>query len=400
MNEKIKLTIFSQHFWPENFRINDLALQLKKLDVEVNVFTGKPNYPSGKIKKKFKSLIPIYGNYRGINVLRFPIIARSKATFWKLIFNYISYIFSVTFFSFFFKKNFGNIFFIYATSPIFQAIPAIVIGKIFKIPTVLWVQDLWPYVLKDTKTIENNFIILIIKYFVNKIYDFSDLILCQSEAFYDDLKKKTDTKIKIFHNPSNYQFNFTKRNNNKKYYDIYYTGNLGLGQDFNSILKIFNNQKILENNIRLKIFGSGKNFDDLKKKIKSNNYKNISINKSVNPEKLKIILESADCFFLKLNNGIGLSKTIPAKFQTYLSFGKPIISVNKGIVSKFVNKYKIGLDCKSEKSSDLINVLLRAKNLSNNQLLVISQNCKNLFFEKFEINNSCIKLKKYLKDLK
>ena len=259
---------------------------------------------------------------------------------------------------------------------------------------------MWPYVLKDTKTIENNFIILIIKYFVNKIYDFSDLILCQSEAFYDDLKKKTDTKIKIFHNPSNYQFNFTKRNNNKKYYDIYYTGNLGLGQDFNSILKIFNNQKILENNIRLKIFGSGKNFDDLKKKIKSNNYKNISINKSVNPEKLKIILESADCFFLKLNNGIGLSKTIPAKFQTYLSFGKPIISVNKGIVSKFVNKYKIGLDCKSEKSSDLINVLLRAKNLSNNQLLVISQNCKNLFFEKFEINNSCIKLKKYLKDLK
>ena len=106
MNEKIKLTIFSQHFWPENFRINDLALQLKKLDVEVNVFTGKPNYPSGKIKKKFKSLKPIYGNYRGINVLRFPIIARSKATFWKLIFNYISYIFSVTFFSFFFKKNF------------------------------------------------------------------------------------------------------------------------------------------------------------------------------------------------------------------------------------------------------------------------------------------------------
>ena len=42
----MKILILSQYFWPENFKINELALELKKHYVEV--LTGVPNYPSGK----------------------------------------------------------------------------------------------------------------------------------------------------------------------------------------------------------------------------------------------------------------------------------------------------------------------------------------------------------------
>ena len=110
-------------------------------------------------------------------------------------------------------------------------------------------------------------------------------------------------------------------------------------------------------------------------------------------------MNSIDEIFLKLNNGDGLSKTIPAKFQTYLSFGKPIISVNRGIVSKIVKNNNIGYCCETEKSSDLIKILLKSKKLSNKQLLNIAKNSKSLFYQKFEINNSCKKLKKYLEEL-
>ena len=108
----------------------------------------------------------------------------------------------------------------------------------------------------------------------------------------------------------------------------------------------------------------------------------------------------ADCFILKLNNGIGLSKTIPAKFQTYLSFGKPVISINNGAVTQIIKKYKIGLYSRTEKTKDLINILLKSKKLSNNQLNRIAKNCEKLFMEKFEINNTCKKLKKYLEELR
>ncbi len=394
----MRLTIFSQHFWPENFRINDVALQLKKKGIKVNVITGKPNYPSGIINKKYKSCFPTTQNFKGIEILRLPIYPRKNASFINLLLNYISFVLSSIFFSFFIKKKFGEVFFVYATSPIFQAIPVIIFGKILKIPVVLWVQDLWPHNLQDTGYVKNRFILKLINFFVNKIYILSDLVLCQSEDFLKEIKKKKHSKVKVFYNPSNYKFSY-KLKKKKKFFDIYYTGNLGYGQNFSNIIKIFNDDEILKNNIRLIIYGSGKNFLKLKNKIKYQNLKNVLIYKSVSPIKLNRILRSADCFFLKLNDGVGLSKTIPAKFQTYLSFGKPILSVNNGIVSRYVAKYQIGLCVQNEKMNDIKNKILKLKNLSNSKLKKIAKNCEKLFYQKFEINISCNNLKKKLEEL-
>ena len=395
----MKITIFSQHFWPENFRINDVAQKLKNLRVDVNVFTGKPNYPDGKIKLKYRSLIPKKDKYLGINILRFPILARGNATFFKLSLNYFSYILSLSFFSFFYKKKLGDIFFIYATTPIFQAIPPIILSKIFKFKVVLWIQDLWPENLSDTNYIKNSFLLKIINFFVIKIYNSSDLILCQSKMMTKFVKKKTYVKTETFYNPSNYSFSYSKKVKSP-FYDIYYAGNLGKGQNLNKIIDVFKSKEIIREKVRFFIYGSGKNFNSVKASINKNGLKNVYLKKPVSPKILKEKIKSADCFLLKLNNGIGLSKTIPAKFQTYLSFGKPIISINKGVVSQIILKHKIGLHCKSEKKVDVINTFLKAKKLTQRRCHNIMINSKNLFLNKFEINNSCKKLKNYLEELK
>ena len=110
-------------------------------------------------------------------------------------------------------------------------------------------------------------------------------------------------------------------------------------------------------------------------------------------------MKNADCFILILNKGLGLSKTIPAKFQTYLSFGKPIISVNSGIVSELIQKHKLGFWSSDVNTKNLRNILFKSKKLSEKQLIDISKKSKRLFMKKFEINSTCIKLKKYLEDL-
>ena len=46
---KLKILIVTQYFWPENFKINDLALELKNKGYEIDILTGIPNYPTGKI---------------------------------------------------------------------------------------------------------------------------------------------------------------------------------------------------------------------------------------------------------------------------------------------------------------------------------------------------------------
>ena len=44
----MRILIVSQYFWPENFRINDLAIELVNRGYKVDVLTGQPNYPEGK----------------------------------------------------------------------------------------------------------------------------------------------------------------------------------------------------------------------------------------------------------------------------------------------------------------------------------------------------------------
>ena len=44
----MKLLILSQYFWPENFRINDVAEGLASRGHSVTVYTALPNYPAGK----------------------------------------------------------------------------------------------------------------------------------------------------------------------------------------------------------------------------------------------------------------------------------------------------------------------------------------------------------------
>ena len=148
----------------------------------------------------------------------------------------------------------------FATSPIFQALPAIYLAKLKKKKHILWVQDLWPEVLEDTGYMKNKLFLSFINYFVSKIYKNSDIILSQSESFEKHLKKKYSLKNKVYtlHQPSDY--NFQKYDNkSKKNFFITYAGNFGKSQDFKTILNAFKSEKI-EKNIYLNLIGFGKEF--------------------------------------------------------------------------------------------------------------------------------------------
>ena len=129
-NRKIKLNIlfFTQYFFPENFRINELVSYFDDKKYKCKVLTGYPSYPNKHLftkknkKKKFKYL----------DIIRVPVIRRSKSNL-SIILNYISFFFSSFFFGILkiFKKKI-DVIFIFSPSPILTAIPAILISKILK----------------------------------------------------------------------------------------------------------------------------------------------------------------------------------------------------------------------------------------------------------------------------
>ena len=354
----MNILLFSQRFWPENFRINKIA---EKLSSKNNIFvvTEKPNYPSGKIKKKYTNTKFFNEKYKNIKIYRTPTIERRKNSKVWLLLNYLNFIIISPFVLFKnFKKIKIDIIFIYATSPIFQALPAIIFGRLYKIPVILWVQDIWPDVLKDLNIVRRQFILNLIKFLVNKIYNNSDYIFVQSESFKKKISKDTNNKIEVLFNPETKKIRKINSNVNGKNFIITYAGNIGKAQSFETLVQAV--KKIDNPKIKIHIYGDGSEKNSLQKHItKFNLSDNIKLFRPMSKIKIDIVLSKSDAFLLILGKGDGLSSTLPAKIQTYISHGKPIIVSSDGESYNFVKKNKLGFVSKAGNSNGLYNAILK-----------------------------------------
>lgn len=387
------ISIFSKHFWPENFKINEIAFELKK-KYSLNVFTAKPGYNNIKYNNNLN-----YRKHKGVDINYFYNYSKGGGTFLSIFLNYFSYVLNLTYQVFFFRKKKIDLIFIFATSPIFQAIPALFLSKLKKIPSVIWVQDLWPEVLEDTGYIKNKFLLKLIDKFVKFIYLKSDTIIAQSDSFKIHLKKKYNLKKEIYtlYQPSDFKFQKHKSNNNKNYY-ITYAGNFGNAQDFDILINAFKSSKLREN-IKLNLIGSGKQYKYVKKKIETNELKNkIRLISYLKKNKLKKVLSSSSALIITLKDGKSLNKTIPGKFQTYVSFGKPLLVSSNSVVNSIVSKNGLGYISKFNDLNKLILNINKIPNLSETKKKKIYLCSKKVYEQKFEINTIINKLIYILKD--
>jgi hypothetical protein len=90
--------LFSQYFWPENFRVNDIATFLKTKKYELSVLTGYPSYPKKEIFNNFYLNKKSFNKFKKIEIIRVPVIARKESNI-LIILNYISFFFSSLFIS-------------------------------------------------------------------------------------------------------------------------------------------------------------------------------------------------------------------------------------------------------------------------------------------------------------
>ena len=143
----MRVLLVTHHFWPENFKVNDLIDGLLDKGHDVTILTGKPNYPEGKIYPEFRDNPQKFRKFRSAQIKRVPVIPRGSSRI-QLFLNYLSFLFSLSLLGPFKtrKKKFDCIL-VFAVSPISVAIPAILISKLRKVPVLLWVLDLWPETL-------------------------------------------------------------------------------------------------------------------------------------------------------------------------------------------------------------------------------------------------------------
>lgn len=388
----MKILVFTQHFYPENFRVNEIVKTLvKKFSHELVVVTGKPNYPSGRLFAGYEK-IGIEDFFMGCKVYRVPIWLRGAGGFINLFLNYLSYIISATLYSCFkLSKYRPDIIFCYATSPLLQAIPGIIFSKIYKSKFILNVQDLWPESLSATGYVKNKLILKIVRLIVRWIYNNSDLVLVQSKEFSKKINQLSQNK-NVYYWPNSVDNSFlyldhsgdfsTPLLNMDDKFTVMFAGNIGVAQAIENIFKTACILREFEQ-IRFIILGDGSMKRWLVDSIESAGLKNIFVLGSFPVASMPSLLRRADVLLVTLTNNEIFSLTIPNKVQAYMAVGKPILSAVNGACSDLISESSCGLSVPADDEFSLSAAVIKMYNMPKNDLLKLGENGQKYFKKNF-----------------
>lgn len=362
----MNILIITQYFWPENFRINDLAESWVEKGHKVTVLTAIPNYPEGKFFTGYGVFKKTKENYKGIKVLRVPIISRGVKNNLRLILNYFSFVVSGLLLSPFYCREKYDLIFIFEVSPITVALPAILLKKLKHIPIFLWVLDLWPESLSATNTVKSPFLLSWVGKLVRYIYKQCDCIMAASEAYFPSIEAwgGEKNKLRFFPNWGENIYENPPNDNSlpegillPKGFKIMFAGNIGVSQDFETILKAAELTKAYPD-IHWIIIGEGRRSDWVKGQIQSRNLSQVHMLGRYPQEIMPAFFAHADAMLVTLKKDKIFSLTIPGKVQSYLAFGKPVIACLDGAGNELIKKTGAGFACEAENPEELAKQVL------------------------------------------
>ena len=351
----MKVLIFTQYFWPETFGINALTRKLRDNGVEVTVMTGKPNYPEGKVFAGHSAWGTARESYDGIEVLRVPIFPRGKQSSLRLLLNYLSFIVAGTVIGpWLLRGRSFDAVFVYAPSPLLQALPAIWLARLKRAPLALWVQDLWPESLSATGFIKNQRVLDLVAHVVRFIYRHTDRVLVPSEAFRAPILALTQNKVDIHYYPNAWVEEQapdvsveveTLAKDIASGFSVVFAGNLGAAQSLETILNAAERLQKAGSRARFFLIGSGSLSSWLSDEIQRRTLRNVVLPGRFAPTAMTRLYEAASALLVSLRDEPIFALTIPSKVQGYLAAGRPVIASLNGEGARVVKEAEAGVAC-------------------------------------------------------
>lgn len=391
----MKILIVTNHFYPEEFRVNDVANDLVTKGNEVTVITCIPNYPQGHFYSGYGLFKKRRETVNGVQIIRVPVIPRGNGRGIRLFLNYLSYLITASVIAFFLAlvKKFDCVF-VHETSPVTVGIPAVIVKRMQKIPMYFWVLDLWPESLSAAGGIRNKYVLGVFERIVRYLYTHSDKILISSKGFEYSILAKGDYKSKIIYFPNWGEDVFTSPPDAcipilPEGFKIMFAGNIGEAQDFESIMQA---ALLLKDNQEIKwIFvGDGRKKEWVDSFIKEHNLEGTVYTLGRYPiNTMPAFFKEADAMLITLKDEFIFNLTVPAKLQAYLAASKPVLAMLNGEGAKIIKESECGYAVQSGDYTSLANLI-------KNSILVDQENFKNrglkgkIYFNHFFRKDKCM----------
>jgi glycosyltransferase involved in cell wall biosynthesis len=342
-----KILIVTECFYPEEFKINDVALSWKDKGYDVDVLTLVPTYPLGKVFPGYKNGFFRKDEYQGINIFRIHAVTGYRDSAIKKVLKYINFAIFGSITAIFIGRRYDYVFG-FNLGSLTDMLPAVVIRKLYKKPTMFWVQDVWPdsvyaYGFKKTKILST-----LLDTFVKFMHHNITAIAISSKGFESKLEPYIKKGLRFGYAPNwaddldmDMDMDPIILSTTQKVH-FTFAGNIGKVQNLENIINAFCLlASAYQEKSQLNIIGDGSNLINLKK-LSNNNLSIIFHGKQMREDMAKFY-KASDFLIVSLIDEPIFSVTVPAKTQTYIAAKKPILAIINGDVADIVHDNSLGV---------------------------------------------------------
>jgi glycosyltransferase involved in cell wall biosynthesis len=329
--------VFSPDGVSTSYLMTELALELKRMGHQVTVLTTTPHYnviPSMAVRHHMRRCwlgLLYYSEIDGIQIWHVKVPNKGDRV-WMRVFDYIRF-HAVSLLAAVIKIETQDI--VIATSPpLTMAVISWLLGVLWKAPSVYKVAELYPDVAIRQGIVKNRGFIVFLNWLEKFVYKKNTLIVAIAEQFMRVIRKRgvPDYKLQMipdfvdtkFYCPKAQKNDFSLKYDLLKDFIVLYAGNIGIVQDWDSVLFAAENLSKLA--IRFVVVGDGSKRDWLEKEIEDRKLKNVTLLGYQPKEFMPEINASCDISIIPMNMA-GSKDGVPSKIYSIFSCAKSVIAL-------------------------------------------------------------------------
>ncbi|TMM46382.1 glycosyltransferase family 4 protein [Colwellia ponticola] len=381
----MKILIVTQWFDPEpTFKGLLFAKELIKAGHQVEVITGFPNYPGGKVYAGYKIKFHSKEEIDSVIIHRVPLYPAHDNSAIKRITNYISFAAS-SFFCGLFSVIKPDVIYSYHP-PLTTALSATLISLFRRAPLVVDIQDLWPDTLAATGMLNNKKALSLVEFFCQIVYKRASKVVVLSPGFKKRLLERgvPEAKLELIYNWCDEEtleggVESTLRLPKNGRLNLLFAGNLGNAQGLPAIV---NAAKILQRkqvNVNVVFLGAGIAKDKAVQQVDELALDNVYFLPRVPMQEVGDLLNKADMLLVHLTDDELFSITIPSRTQAYLRMGRPIVMGVNGDAADLIIQAEAGVTCKANHSTSIADAIITLVNKSAEERKLIGDNALNFY---------------------
>ena len=339
MPSQKKILVVTQHFWPENFRINDIVEGFLQDGIAVDVLCGLPNYPKGEWFPGYSAAGPFEEEWHGARLYRCKEVPRRGNTSVNIFLNYVSWPWYAAHALHRLPGGYDAVF-CFNTSPVLMCWPAICYAKKHRIPFTNYVLDIWPENLYSVLNVKNKALRAIAQGVSDALYKKADRLIAMSEPLQQRLCQRTGMppqKIAVIPQycedfyavpqpDAALQAQFGGR------FNLVFTGTFTPAQSLETVITAVQDARSRgADMLHLLLVGDGMSRAALEAKVKDLHAEDaVTFYGSVPATDIPKFTALADALIVCLSDSPDLGLTVPAKVASYMAAGKPVLASMDG----------------------------------------------------------------------